>query len=621
MTGFTRSLGKIGHNMLRTYYQCSTSSIRFQTASNNLIGLITVGNVIGTGVTVTNYVIEWRLNSIYGPIQLITGIGSDPVIQSFHPIVSEPVPGGTYYAVIRYIDIDGIRYSPYVMQGQYSPDLMTCLGTINVVTMNCSNGSSSTYSHTISYVNTLQPENNASRSLRFNLNTDGTTTKFAYQFVGFTVADRITVNYVHISDEANPIVLDDWVVGSNATTNYTSSPKVLGSGTTTLKNVLDLTGQSFQSGDYLLFNVTPRYFEPTQLNTNWTLSLKCLSDSQFTCSGGNTNMRTLDPSTVTATWNASLCQWEFSWYNMEQYIWPVSQYTYMQMSLYSSTNGQYDYTTGKNKLVLLQNTTSYNQYINFTGTCALSVGNINIVKSGTSLVYTFGNSTDYTFYKNKYNTLSINPDMMSYTSDDTSINHYKYLFIDMRIAANCGDAVTDKLFYTHWSSPVAFDDGLKTMSITLTNVSNGYPDASCNQTHATINNNNSQVASSISMSDFNADTSSYLQYGFAGLSVVQTVNYQTEITSPSKGFVAPSVPSPVFLNGCHPSDWTDISAYVGGTNMTMGYVVMYNTVKITDVTDPSNNFRITRFFDTSTGDKLSTGVIIYEASLGVRIIP
>ena len=57
-------------------------------------------------------------------------------MNAIHPFTNRCVCGGTLYATIRYIVIDGIKYSPYFREGQYSPDLLSCLGNIVVADKN-----------------------------------------------------------------------------------------------------------------------------------------------------------------------------------------------------------------------------------------------------------------------------------------------------------------------------------------------------------------------------------------------------------------------------------------------------------------------------------------------------
>lgn len=96
-------------------------------------GYLSSGSITSENCQFGDYVIEWRQWSYTGTIVLISGEGSDPVIQVQHPFYSYVVECGIYYPVIRYVYIDGISYSPYPGVGDiYSPDLLECLDTVAV---------------------------------------------------------------------------------------------------------------------------------------------------------------------------------------------------------------------------------------------------------------------------------------------------------------------------------------------------------------------------------------------------------------------------------------------------------------------------------------------------------
>ena len=246
------------------YTKCADCSLSFSAVtSNNLIGELTVGVVQAVSGTIGDYLIEWHLNSTTGSTVFITGNSgnTDPTIQAYHPFVDELVQAGNLYPVIQYIYINGTSYSAYPtsIHGLYSPNLATCLGTITVLSMSCSNGATgSTYDHTISYVNTTMPSYVANRTLEYDLNTDGSSTEIAYEFYGYTIGDRITVSYV---TNTGSTIIDDWVVGLDCTgTTYNTTPKFYKA--QSLRTTISLTGFTYISGDYLLFNTYPAYNAP-----------------------------------------------------------------------------------------------------------------------------------------------------------------------------------------------------------------------------------------------------------------------------------------------------------------------------------------------------------------------
>ena len=119
---------QISIEVLQVFTICASNAPSFSaTTLNNLVGYMTVGVVqVNTG-TLGDYLIEWRLNSTTGTTVFITGNAgnTDPTIQSYHPIIYEPVQAGILYPVLRYIEINSVKYSAYSFSvyGLYSPDL------------------------------------------------------------------------------------------------------------------------------------------------------------------------------------------------------------------------------------------------------------------------------------------------------------------------------------------------------------------------------------------------------------------------------------------------------------------------------------------------------------------
>ena len=593
------------------YTQCTTSHLRFKSASHNLIGLLTVGAVIGTGVTITNYVIEWRSGSTTGAIQLVTGVGSDPAIQAFHPVVSEPVEGGTLYAVIRYIDINGFRYSAYSAYGAYSPDLLTCLGSVTVLIMNCSNGIiSGLYSHIITYNNTLQPDNNAERTLKFILNADGSSQYFAWYFNGAIIADRITISYVHLSDEANPIVLEDWVIGANATTNYNSSPKVQGSNWQTLKRVMDLHArQTYVSGDYLLIHITPRYFETSNTNTNWQLSLKCLSS--FNCYVGPSGYRIINPSTVTMTWDATNCRWKLNWFNNANYIFPAVDWSYIQFGSFGGMGFVSQESNNSWSVFFIKKTALLASQWHYDNTCRATAGSIRIVKTGATYTLTFSDVIDYNLYKNAYNTLLPDSRWTDYSSDPTNLLHYHMYGILLKIGNSCGDAGVDYFPLLHHDNLPTWNDGAMTLQFTLTTITNGLPTIPCDSCSLTMSNYNITINSYINMANFDVTTYVTRKGMFTGFHHSASVYDETLKANNMSGFGTNDVR---LVDYCIPSDWSlhGSAYYYTETN--------HITAQITNNADPGGNFRLQTWLNDD-GTLKNAPVTVYEMANWVQIIP
>jgi hypothetical protein len=143
-------------------------------------------------------------------------------IQQFHPFTganARPSIGGSWIPVIRYAVLDGTKYTSEITPGEaYASDLATCLAPVTVLNLNCINGTNTDvgfeqYSHRFQYVNGLQDPTDASRTLAFTLNTDGSTQYMAWYFAGNTVSDRLTFTYISPVNVTST-VLQDIAIGA-----------------------------------------------------------------------------------------------------------------------------------------------------------------------------------------------------------------------------------------------------------------------------------------------------------------------------------------------------------------------------------------------------------------------
>ena len=496
-------------NLLEVFTECADSVVRFASQSNNLIGLLTVGAVIGTGVTIGNYVIEWRLGSTSGDIILLSGIGPDPVIQAFHPVVSEPVVGGDLYAVIRYIVIDGVQYTPYPFSayGEYSPDLLTCLGFITVVTMSCSNEGVGPYGHIIAYNNTTQPASNANRTLKYDLNNDGSTTQLAWQFQGEQIADRIEFIYC-LADGTEVQTLEDWVVGNDVpANNFVAIPHQIRA--SYMRRVIYLDSIAYTAGDYIKIEITASYFSGTP-NTNWTLSLKCFTSAdEFDCAHGFTqDMQTADIDTLEVIWNAAQCRYEVHFHTLGiptiagkdlfQY------YTYQQV--WTGQGSNTNFFDGLVTFYLNKTTSGSGAGLLYQYTCVNQQGASSCQKTGAVLNLSFGNVTDYNAYKTAYNNVLIHPSWTDYSVDPTNINHYKFFALVMRTASLCGDAYTNHFFTLSHDAVWVFDDINYEIEITLAADVNEFIDVPCSTVYEVIDSYVNQVNNFVAQANFTNNT-------------------------------------------------------------------------------------------------------------------
>jgi hypothetical protein len=571
--------------------------------------------------TVGDYLIEWRLGSVSGDAVFITGEGSDPLLQAIHPFEDEIVQSGTLYPVIIYSDFNGQRYTLQPDSGDnYSPDLLQCLELYFVVidSVNCASGGAGTYSHIYTYVNTLDPAIDASRTIKFDLNADGSTNFFAWYFQGFEVVDRLTIYYYHINDIENPDKLIDWKIGSNLTgDDFTSDPKKYDF--SSIHSVIDLQPYNHENGDYLIIEVIPRTEEPTNLNTNWTLSVKCLET--FDDNTYENNMRVIDTDTVAMIWDNVNCVYHVTWQNLVPYTIPTHYENYLDtryLDYLEIAFVGFDYYT-KNDFtfhVQLRNKIDTTKgSINYSTTCAALNGSLNITKTGNQLVYTFTNSTDYNFYKTSYNTILANTTWATQSTDPYVRSYYNHIFTNERIGTTCGDSYTDQSVYI-WDAEnqFVFDDGANTITITLTTFSLPIEE-DCDDLYDETYVIKSNIDGAISAVDYSIDTN--IRYnGFIGRYWEATNSIDS-----FKTFNLAYYEVNQSLIGITPTGWNNLSTEWYFTN---GYGIDLQTgiVEITDMDDPINNFRIKTVLNPD-GTYLATvdAIIVYEIANGVVIIP
>ena len=594
-----------------TYSGCGTYSPYFS-STGATVSLLSCGNLISSSATVGDYVIEWHLNFTGGTLILISGNSgnTDVSIESYHPFSNVPVPGGTLYPVIRYVYLNGIKYiSSYSFSenARWSPDLINCLDPVIVSNMTCSNGTlvSSNYSHTIDYNNTTMNIGQATRNLNFILNTDGTTKYFAWIFYGYTVPDTLKITY----SGATTQVLDYWTVGLQATTNFTSSPKVWGNNGI-LQKVSNYSGISYTTNDYLKIEIAPN---SATTNTNWTLNMKCLTGatlgSAFNCNNFSYGVNIINSSTPTMTYvNGDTCLYRVVFNFMSGY----TDFTNSYLNKYISNNqygtGYNTYSNTSMTIDLTAPSTGYTIYgTGSYGSCYSLNSALNTSITGNTLAMTFQNNTDYLFYKNSYFTLTGLSSMNNYTSDNTNINHYKRIFLYLLSGTSCGDAQLQKSAFFHMSSPITFDDGNRIITINMSGTTNGtISGITCNNLY-----DRAGQFTSIQESIGNFTTNISYTYPFSGwyiygptYNVIETSRefYYVYTIHPTVIDNVCNLINPWFFNtgGTAGTIW-DSSSFVGYYCMPRAF----HRIDITNTADPINNYKIYSGINNSTGGPIT----------------
>lgn len=474
------------------YYETGTASV------------LTVGELVdvssGSGCEIEGYVIDWFYED-EPDIKFTTGIGDDPDIVYTHPFIgteSIPVEGGTWIPVIRYVVINGKKIFTEPKPCQKWCDITVNLPDIEVNPFSCSSsvGPYGTYyTHKLEYNCLVNNVEKAGQSIKFILDTDGSTLYFAWQFYGYEISDRITIIYCDvIGNELQ--TLEDWVIGADTSWGVYASPKRYPS--TSLKRVIVLP--EYTLGDYLKIVVTPSYVSGNP-RTNWLLYMKCLET--FNCiTTLNANMQTPDPDSISVTYNAANCRYEVSFETLEVPPNALTTDVFKYLMLTQTWTGQGSNTQFYDGVVTFyiydENTTSSFQYILSFGTNVIQNGNCTIEKSGTTLTITFENETDYLAWKTSWNNLLANSHWTDYSSDPTNYLQYKFLALyykDVLVEGTpgevCGDPGTVYAHYISYDSVydagTGFDDDNFVITIKLVEDVNGYINADCETVYENIN--------------------------------------------------------------------------------------------------------------------------------------
>jgi len=429
--------------------------------------LLTIHNLLSgnTGHIIGNYVIEWHLNSVNGTIVLISGNSgnTDSSIQVWHPFDSIPVSGGILYPVIKYMYVNTgsgfVKYTSLPTSGAlYSPDLLTCLDPISILDLTCYNGGSfGNYTQQVSYYYDSQNPSplESTKVMTFQLNSGGTTKYFAWLFNPYTVADTYSISYMRSNGFEIPLESYSYY----------------------LYKVTPLEWLGYLSGDYLKLTVTAN---AGNINTYWLLQMKCMSG--FTCPSLPNGFNSVDLTSLSLTYTSasgSACYFTAN-FNMLATASLGDFSTYVSNSyIYTSGDPYFYWGTGY----------TISTAVSVATTCSTQNNTLSVVKVGTGVTFTFQNSTDYSYYKSSLIAATGNTNIQNYTSDNTQVNYYKYLWCYLRLSQSntCGDDNTYFSIYWHPSSDVVYNDSNKTIYIGLRQSTLGVTSESCNNKYTYAN--------------------------------------------------------------------------------------------------------------------------------------
>ena len=453
---------------------CVNCSLSLNSVSNNLIGQINVGSLIGTcDNSISDYTMSW-----YGPNNTSTlaftsgqGTAFNGQYTYTHPLTSSNTPllnPGSYVGKITRVDLNGLKFTSTGDAGTVlSPTLTDCVTNVNVATYTCSNGSpvDTYYRHlrTFNYNGTQAPQ-----VLITTLQLDIPTQYVIFNFAGYSVKDTIKFTLFGSAYPNNPIQLEEVTVGSLLNPNDftpTTWPKKV-STSSSFKKILNLTGLTINVGDTIQIKVSPN----TDTNeTNWRLAFGC-STTQPT---GNKNCLDayrntpykIKTDTILPTSDATSCPTK---YGVNFSVVGCSQSTnnaeWFTSSLFNLVNTQGHNnenfgSSGNDGLIplsyLFNDAYTRIQQIGVgvtqSSVCTTSVGidyRVEKINTGDySLTYYFRNSTDMTNVLTKlqtnfnelinYTSSGIQPG--TYTTDNSNINYYRYARFRIQTNNICGD--------------------------------------------------------------------------------------------------------------------------------------------------------------------------------------
>ena len=597
--------------------------------TQNQLGLLSTGAMTSSTCTLGDYVIDWYLDSITSPTQptfASANSGNTTVgIAQFHPF-SIPSQGGSWIPVIRYAYFDSIKYTSTLTPGSaYASDLAACLTPIDVLNLNCivptigqpgynaPANSATQYSHRFAYVNSVSLPADASKTLGFDLNSDGSTQYLAWRFDGFTISDRITFTYISPLNSTST-VLQDYAIGTDVgAQNFVGTPKKVPNAYD--KTIIDISAITYALGDYILINIAAGYTAPTNTNTNWVVYLKCLEifDTTWT-------RAVLDPCSPVMTYNTGLCRYDLT-YGFSTFDNNATTDIYKYLTtFYGTSNGVVFSPTISTNFSNGQQSCDPVATINYNPACTAAAGSYTFTKTGATVVYQFSSVTDYNKYESEYNATIVALTPVGPVPATSDLNYYRFIrmFLQKYNNDSCGDSASiNTNFSFHYLSPVVFDPILKTMTITTT-VVDGTPYFS------TVGACAGTCSSLVYLTAANGYVSAANTTYTAATTQVKTSNgiyyeHSAPVTTTSTRIGSATYNTPYYptVPVTLADGWYSRTS---GANRYAQYYFNYEIITITDSLDGVNNFKIQTPLNTS-GVYVGTLTTIYEISGGVVITP
>ena len=615
---------------VQDFAKCFNCGPSLNGVTQDVLGLLSTDIMVAEVCTVGDYVIDWYLDDIVTPTQPTFASANSgnttPGIAQFHPF-SIPSQGGSWIPVIRYVYLNGIKYTSVITPGaSYSSDLASCLTPINVLNLNCivpivgqpgynaPAYNATQYSHRFAYVNSVSLPADSSKTLGFDLNSDGSTQYLAWRFDGLAISDRITFTYVSPLNSTST-VLQDYVVGSDVPNDWINTPRKYQSGS--YKYVIDFSAITYATGDYILINIVAGYIAPTNTNTNWTVYLKCLEvfDTSWT-------RAITDVCSPVMTYNTGLCRYDLT-YNLSTFDNNAGTDIYKYLVTSTSTPNSSIITTNFSNG---QQSCDYDANTQYGPGCIPAAGSYTYTKTGATTVFQFTSLADYNKYKLDYDNAIAAITPVGPVPATSDLNYYRFIrmWLQKYNSDVCGDVASiNTNINFHYLTPVVFDLGAQTMTFTVAAI-DGTPYFStvgaCAGTCSSLiflTAANSYVTSA-NTTYTAATTQVYTSNGIYYIHSAPVVTTSSKLAGVSYNLTRyPAYPSPTGgTNG-----WNTTAISGSPTRYKNDYWYYYDLITITDSLDGVNNFKIESYLDTNGVYALVNKHTIYEISGGVVTTP
>jgi hypothetical protein len=508
----------INCNLFPEYYGCASCGPYFATPSPTG-GFLSADVLTSSSCEIGDYVIEWNLNSSQGSTVFVSGVGTDPSIQSQHPFIDEIVFAGTLYPIIKYVYLDSIKYSAYqTPDARYSPDFTTCLDPVIIEPITCdtSRGVNPLYLYDVSYNNIADSGANKSRTFKFDI--CPSMDYLAWEFDGYDVTEQIKIYYC-TSTNVDGSILDNFVHGTYGTNNtyltqnlyptdYPNNPRIYyrtaQDGIYGIRYITKLDNIPYSSGDYLKIQIIASVYDPTNNNTRWDLRLKALSSSDISCNWiyDSDISKIIDDPSISYVVSSTNCHYKIEYDTLENAPQPIKNsitspfiWKYLHLGTTAISTPAVTSLTNPVRIGLYWYTQSAAEVVYTGGHNSTSCVNCN---PGQSITYTLQTSdvsavvitcTDTSDYDAFVSGITYVKNSSRYsqwlTVPDTSIQYYSYYETYIKNASSCGDsAMGYDYFFTHFSADVSWNPDTKTITMPIVLLNNNIVDVSCNPNYS-----------------------------------------------------------------------------------------------------------------------------------------